>query len=586
MRRSIAHVTTVDLTLRFLLLGQLVALREAGFDVTAISAPGPWVADLEEQGIRHIAWTHATRSWNPREDALAFRELFTIFRRERFDLVHTHNPKPGVMGRVAARLAGIPRVANTVHGFYATPEDRLRKKAPIMAAEWMAARFSDLEVYQSAEDLSWARRLRIGRPGRSIHLGSGVDLTRFHPEEPSGAGRQALRRELGIAEEELVVGTVGRMVAEKGYLELFEAARVVRRSHPQVRFLAIGDRDTDKVDAISEAQIEGARDDVLFTGWREDIPELMGAMDVFVLPSWREGLPRSAIEAAATGLPSVLTDIRGSREVARPELEALFVPAREAAALARAIERLVTDDALRRAMGVAARARALERFDELRVRGAVVQLSRSLLASGRSAGPAGETRIRKGRITDVATLARLHTGSMPTAFLPTLGTRFLARLYRSLVEDAEAIVLVAEDDRGIVGFVTGVLAVGAFYRRFIRRHWMGAGLDALPRLLRPATAARLIETVRYPDATTDLPDAELLSIAVEAERRGGGVGASLVEALTLAFRERGVTEFRVVVGTENVGANRFYEHHRFRAAGETVVHEGVTSNVWVRSCPS
>ena len=125
----IVHVATVDLTLRFLLLPQLVALRDAGFDVATISAPGPWVADIEAEGIRHIPWHHATRAWDPREDILAFRELLSIFRRERFDLVHTHNPKPGVMGRVAARLCGVPHVANTVHGFYATPEDRLSKRA-------------------------------------------------------------------------------------------------------------------------------------------------------------------------------------------------------------------------------------------------------------------------------------------------------------------------------------------------------------------------------------------------------------------------------------------------------------------------
>jgi len=82
---KIAHITTVDLSLRFLLLPQLRALRDAGFDVTTISAPGPWVADIEAEGVRHIRWPGATRAWDPRSDARAFRELVTIFRRERFD---------------------------------------------------------------------------------------------------------------------------------------------------------------------------------------------------------------------------------------------------------------------------------------------------------------------------------------------------------------------------------------------------------------------------------------------------------------------------------------------------------------------
>ena len=103
MTAKVAHVTTVDLTLRFLILQQLRRLREEGFEVVGISAPGPWVGELEAEGIRHIPWTNATRAWDPASDARAFAELVGIFRRERFDLVHTHNPKPGVIGRIGGQ---------------------------------------------------------------------------------------------------------------------------------------------------------------------------------------------------------------------------------------------------------------------------------------------------------------------------------------------------------------------------------------------------------------------------------------------------------------------------------------------------
>ena len=108
----VAHVTTVDVTLRFLLLPQLMRLRDEGFEVTAISAPGPWRGEIEANGIRHVAWPHATRSWHPSADAAAFWELFRTFGRERFDIVHTHNPKPGILGRIAARWAGVPCVVS------------------------------------------------------------------------------------------------------------------------------------------------------------------------------------------------------------------------------------------------------------------------------------------------------------------------------------------------------------------------------------------------------------------------------------------------------------------------------------------
>lgn len=390
-RLKVAHVTTIDLTLRNLLLAQLVRLNEDGFDVVGVSAPGPWVADLEAEGIRHVAWDHATRSWNPRADARAFAELYSIFKRERFDLVHLHNPKPAVMGRVAGRLARVPCVLNTVHGLYATPDDGLRKKLPVLGLEMLTSRLSNLELYQSEEDLDWARRRRIVSRSRSGLLGNGTDLDLFSPEAVSEARRKAVRDELGIPSDALVVGTIGRMVAEKGYREFFAAARSVRASFPQVRFVVVGDRDPDKSDALGDDEVEAASADVVMAGWREDIPDVIAAMDVFVLASWREGMPRAAIEAAAMGKPLVLTDIRGCREVARHDVEGLLVPVRSPDELAAAISKTVADESLRRRLGEAARRRAVERFDESRVADIISTVTRDALerrgvTKARSAG--------------------------------------------------------------------------------------------------------------------------------------------------------------------------------------------------------
>lgn len=376
----VAHVTTVDITLRFLLLAQLLGLREEGYEVTAISAPGPWVGELEARGIRHIAWPHATRAWDPVGDARAFAALLRILRRERFDLVHVHNPKPGIMGRVAARLAGVPCVVNTVHGFYATEGDPARRRLPVVALERLAARLSDLELYQSEEDLAWARRIGLVPGRRSVLLGNGTDLEAFDPARVPPGRPAALRRELGIPEGAPVVGTVGRLVREKGYVEFFEAARRVRAEAPEVRFLAVGPADPAKADALARADLE-ADDGVILAGYRDDVRDLLAVMDVFVLASWREGVPRSAIEAAAMGRAMVLTDIRGCREVARHGREGLLVPPRDAAALASAVAGLLADPGLRARLGRAARARALERFDERRVVERVLRCYRKVLTA-------------------------------------------------------------------------------------------------------------------------------------------------------------------------------------------------------------
>lgn len=582
----VAHVATVDLTHRFLLLGQLRRLRDEGFEVAVISAPGPWVEDLEAEGLRHIPWPHATRSWSLWDDVRAFVELVGILRRERFDLVHTHNPKPGVIGRIAAGLVRVPCVMNTVHGFYATPNDPPAKRYPVVALEWLAARFSDLELYQSEEDLEWARRIRLAGPAKAVMLGNGTDLSAFYPSAVSAERLAALREQLGIEVGAPVVGTVGRLVAEKGYRELFEAARRVRAEVPDVRFLAVGSVDTGKSDVISEAEIGRAAGDVLVTGWREDVRDLLGLFDVFVLPSWREGMPRSAIEAAAMARPLVLTDIRGCREVARDAVEGILVPPRNPGRLAEAILRLLRDPSLRVRMGEAARERAVLRFDERRVAEIVLERSRSLLRRrGLATRSGGPRRIRRARPGDAAAIARIHREALPDAFLPSLGDRFLRRLYRGMASDPRAVALVAENGQGVVGFAAGVPSVGDFYRRFFVRHGIPAAVAAVPHALRPGTMRKVRESATYPDGTAALPESELLSIAVDPAVRSKGIGRVLAQGVVSGLAEVGAREVKVVVGADNEGANRFYEHLGFREAARIKVH-GDPSNVWVIRCTS
>lgn len=304
-RPVVAHLTTVDMSLTLLLLPQLLAFQEAGYEVVGVSAPGPYVAGLQEHGIRHIALERSTRAADLRADLATARKFAALCRRLRPDIVHTHNPKPGVYGRIGARLARVPAVVNTVHGLYAQPGDRLVKRAVVYGLERLAASCSDAELLQNPEDLPVLRRLRI--PERKLHvLGNGVDLARFDPQAGPGT-RRGVRRELEIADDDVVVGLVGRLVREKGYREVFEAARRGRRGHPRVRFVVVGPADLDKADAITQDQLDRATGDagVTFLGMRDDVEQLYPAMDLYVLASHREGFPRSAMEAAAMGLPVV-----------------------------------------------------------------------------------------------------------------------------------------------------------------------------------------------------------------------------------------------------------------------------------------
>src|SRR5262245_27158229 len=210
---TVAHLTTVDLSLRFLLMAQLRGARDVGYDVVGISAPGPWVAELEAEGIRHIPLRSSTRAADPLADARAARELWGVLRRERPTVLHTHNPKPGLYGRVLGRLARVPVVVNTVHGLYATDDDPWAKRATVYGLEAFASRFSDAELVQNPEDLALLRRLHLA--GHTRLLGNGVDLRRFDPSRWSSADRARRRSELRVDDDSIVVGIVARLVAEK-----------------------------------------------------------------------------------------------------------------------------------------------------------------------------------------------------------------------------------------------------------------------------------------------------------------------------------------------------------------------------------
>jgi glycosyltransferase involved in cell wall biosynthesis len=366
-RPLLVHLTTTDISLALLLGPQLLAFAAAGYDVVGVSAAGPFVEELEAMGIRHIALPHSTRSVSLADDVRAAAELYQVLRGLGPDIIHTHNPKPGVYGRLTGRAARVPVVVNTVHGLYATRDDPWRRRAAVYGIERLAAACSDAELVQNPEDMETLAALRV--PRRRLHLlGNGIDLNRFRGGPQSAQARARLRAEWGAGDEDVVIGAVGRLVWEKGYAELFGAARQLRRGGRETMVVIAGPADPGKNDAVeADAVVRAEGEGVRFLGHRTDVEDIYAALDIYVLASHREGFPRSAMEAAAMGLPIVATDIRGCRQVVDSGVTGLLVPARDAAALADALSRLAGDADLRAAMGRQGRAKAAKEFDQRQV---------------------------------------------------------------------------------------------------------------------------------------------------------------------------------------------------------------------------
>lgn len=394
-RPVLVHVTTSDMSLDWLLGPQLRAFTAAGYEVIGMSSSGGHAAALEAIGVTHVAIPAFTRSASASRDVRALWQLVRALRRIRPDIVHTHNPKSGVLGRVAARLAGVPLVVNTQHGLYALPGDSRPKRWSVYGLERLAAAFSDVELVQNPEDAATiVEKLRV--PARRVHvLGNGVDLDRF-TRSGDTEGRRAVRAEWGIDDGHIVFGVVARLVAEKGIREIIAAASIVRETDPSTRFVVVGPSDTGKVDGISSEEIDDARSaGIVFAGRRDDMPDVYEAFDVFVTASWREGIPRAAMEASAMGLPAVATDVRGNRQVVIDARTGLLVPSRRSELLAAACLRLASDPDLRASMGERATQRARSNFDQT----SVIRDSLRTYETGRAPsawGRAGHPALRSG----------------------------------------------------------------------------------------------------------------------------------------------------------------------------------------------
>jgi glycosyltransferase involved in cell wall biosynthesis len=246
-------------------------------------------------------------------------------------------------------------------------------RSVMRSVERFGASLSDIVFVQSGEDLEEAASTGIAPRGKLVHIGNGVDPDMFGRDVNSEAAGKLLA-EFGLEGSGSggsgpVIGFTGRIVREKGAVEFVKAAGIVAKRIAGARFVMIGaplesDRDGCLAEIESLIACEGLTDRLVMTGYRTDVPAILSLLDLFAMPSYREGMPRSLLEAMATGLPVVATDIRGCREEVVDGVTGLLVPPRDHYALGEAIIRVLSDTKLAQRMGSAGRQRVLGRFDE------------------------------------------------------------------------------------------------------------------------------------------------------------------------------------------------------------------------------
>lgn len=312
----------------------------------------------EAKGVAPVMLAELGREISPFDDLRALARMVRLIRSERPDVVHTHMAKAGTVARVAAAVCGVPVVIHTYHGHVFHGYFSPRKTRVFLAIERALARVTSRIVVVGDRQRDEIAGFGVAPRGKLLPIRLGLELERFLDAERH---RGELRAELGLGADQPLVGIVARLVPIKAHEDFFEAALAVRERYPDATFLVVGDGERRAtLEALVHAR--GLRPQVRFLGWRKDLPRVYADLDVVALASHNEGSPVALIEALASARPVVSTAVGGVPEVVIDGETGLATPARDPAALAHGILRLLDDRALGAGLGAAGRAHVYPRY--------------------------------------------------------------------------------------------------------------------------------------------------------------------------------------------------------------------------------
>ena len=355
------RVTTVPKSLNSFCNGLLKELKHEGYEVVAVSSPGEELNELaEREGVRTIA-VPMERRISPFKDMKSLWQMYRVMRHERPDMVHSMTPKAGMVTMVATWLARVPIRIHTFTGLVFPTSTGLKRRI-LMFTDWLTCACATHIIPEGEGVKADLLNNKITKKDiRVLGHGNirGIDLDKFKPEprQPHTEGRG------------FTFVFVGRLVGDKGINELIEAFSRLNKEHPETRLVLVGPEE-EKIDPIKpETAAEINRNQAIeAVGKQKDVRPFFASADALVFPSYREGFPNVVIEAGAMGLPSIVTDINGSREIIIDGKNGMIVPSKNAEALYEAMKHFVENPEDVKRMAENARPLIASRYEQSYVR--------------------------------------------------------------------------------------------------------------------------------------------------------------------------------------------------------------------------
>lgn len=364
---KLIRITTVPQSLRDLLRGQLQFMSKNGFEVIGVSSSGPASDDVRKNEGVPVITVEMTRTITPLRDLKAVWELYKIFKKEKPTIIHTHTPKAGIVGMLAAKLAGVPNRLHTVAGLPLLVTSG-SKRFLLDCVEKLTYACAT-KVYPNSfvmKDIILNNRYTSAKKLKVIGFGSsnGIDTSFFDPSLFSDKQKLELRENLGMSKDDFIYVFVGRVVKDKGINELVSAFQKISGEYPQTKLILVGpyENNLDPVSSETKKYIE-ENSSIINVGFQSDVRPFLAVADVFTFPSYREGFPNGLMQACAMQVASIATNINGCNEIIDDGHNGVLIPAQDAAALYDKMLYLFQNNDVRNAMASNGRQKMVTKYE-------------------------------------------------------------------------------------------------------------------------------------------------------------------------------------------------------------------------------